>query len=179
MPKQNHGAQPVPEPTTPSDWMAIAHLNVWAHREFAFDLGAEAWPPVVQALTAVRPAAEHSQFIVVRDGQDLLGSVAYRGPGSSNAPLRPEWASIELLSVSPAARRQGVATALVDACLAKAVDDGAPGLACVVHNYMTAAQALLAALGFRREQGLGKRDESPYWIYLSDLPRGGQQKNPA
>lgn len=146
---------------TPDDWMAIAHLNVWAHREFAFDLGAEVWPAVVLSLTSVGPTAGHSQFLVVRDGDALAGSVAYRPPDPAGR------AAIELLSVSPDSRREGIGTALVAACMAKAGADRAHRLEAAVHDYMPAAQALFTALGWHREQGLAKRGEPPFWLYLS------------
>ncbi|CAN5782440.1 hypothetical protein BH23ACT12_BH23ACT12_08860 [soil metagenome] len=155
---------------TPEDRIAIAHLNVWAYREYSIDLGAERWPEMVRALTA----AGASRFLVVREDGDLLGSAAYRHPGLALSPLPAAWASIHLLAVSPDARREGIATALVHSCLELARTDGAVTVGATVNGLMTGAQALFAGLGFRREQGLPKRDEPHFWIYRMDLIAGQQ-----
>ncbi|HYO00084.1 MAG TPA: GNAT family N-acetyltransferase [Actinomycetota bacterium] len=151
------------------DWIAIAHLNVWAYREFSGDLGTEAWPEMVRKLTSVGPAAETATFFVVRNDENLLGSVAYRPPGSSLSPVPPAWASIDLLAVSPAARGEGVGEALVIACIGRAGADGAPTIGASVNGLMTAAQGLFSGLGFHREQGLAKRGVQPYWLHRKDL----------
>lgn len=157
------------EVASPDDRIAIAHLNVWAYREFAFDLGPELWPVLVKELTAVGPAAGTATFLVVRKDGDLVGSAAYRPPGRSQSPVPRAWASIDLLAVSPGARHGGVATALVLECLERAAADQAPALGANVRGYMEAAQELFTRLGFHREQGLAKRDEQPYWLYRRQL----------
>jgi ribosomal protein S18 acetylase RimI-like enzyme len=157
------------ETGTPADWIAIAHLNVWAYREFALDLGPEVWPELVRTLTAVAPAAETATFLVVREDGTLTGSAAYRPPGASLSPIPGSWASVDLLAVSPAARNEGIATDLVDACLERARADGAPALGAHVKGFMSAAQELFTRLGFHREQGLARRDEHPYWLYRREL----------
>ena len=154
---------------TQPDWIAIAHLNVWAYREFSVDLGTEVWPEIVRKLTSVGPAAGRATFFVVRNGEDLLGSVAYRPPGSSLSPVPPAWASIDLLAVSPAARGQGVGAALVSACIDRAGADGATTIGASVSGLMTAAQGLFSGLDFHREQGLAKRGAQPYWLYRKVL----------
>jgi ribosomal protein S18 acetylase RimI-like enzyme len=157
------------EVASPDDRIATAHLNVWAYREFAFDLGAELWPVLVKELTAVGPAAEKATFLVVREDGDLVGSAAYRPPGSSVSPVPAAWASVDLLAVSPDERHRGVATALVLECLERAAADRAPVLGAGVKGYMAAAQELFTRLGFHREQGLAKRDGQPYWLYRRQL----------
>lgn len=157
------------EPALPDDRIAIAHLNVWAYREYAFDLGAELWPELVKTLTAVGPAGETATFLAVREDGDLVGSAAYRPPGLSVTPVPTAWASVDLLAVSPGARHRGVATALVLECLNRASVGGAPALGANVRGYMAAAQELFTRLGFHREQGLAKRDEQPYWLYRKQL----------
>jgi ribosomal protein S18 acetylase RimI-like enzyme len=157
------------EVASPDDRIAVAHLNVWAYREFAFDLGAELWPVLVKALTAVAPPAGNATFLVVREDGDLVGSAAYRPPGLSMSPVPRAWASVDLLAVSPDARHRGVATALVLECLERASADGAPALGAKVPGYTAAAQELFTKLGFHREQGLAKRNETAYWLYFKEL----------
>lgn len=157
------------EEATAGDRIAIAHLNVWAYREFSNDLGVEVWPVLVKTLTAVGPASETATFLLVRDEDGLLGSVAYRPPGWAPAPLPASWASIDLLAVAPNARNEGIATALVRACLERAAADGADVIGATVNGLMTGAQALFLGLGFHKEQGLAKKGAHPYWLFHKGL----------
>ncbi len=157
------------EEATAEDRIAIAHLNVWAYREFSNELGAEVWPGVVKTLTAIAPAAETATFLVVREEDGLLGSVAYRPPGWALPTLPIAWASIDLLAVAPNARNEGVARALVQSCLDRAADDGAHMIGAIVNDLMTGAQALFSGLGFHKEQGLGKRGAQPFWLFRKEL----------
>ncbi len=160
---------PVIEEATAEDRIAIAHLNVWAYREFSNELGAEVWPGMVKTLTAISPASETATFLVVRGDGGLLGSVAYRPPGWALPPLPVAWASVDLLVVAPNARNEGVARALVLACLERAAADGADTIAATVNGLMTGAQALFSGLGFHKEQGLAKRGAQPYWLFRKTL----------
>lgn len=160
---------PIIDEATPEDRIAIAHLNVWAYREFSVELGAEVWPGMVKTLTAIAPAAETATFLVVREEDDLLGSVAYRPPGWALPPLPVAWASIDLLAVAPNARNEGFARALVQACLDRAAADGADTIGATVNGLMTGAQALFSGLGFHKEQALGKRGAQPYWLFHKGL----------
>lgn len=157
------------EEATPDDRIAIAHLNVWAYREFSNELGAEVWPGVVKTLTAIAPASETTTFLVSRDEDGLLGSVAYRPPGWAPAPLPAAWASIDLLAVAPSARNQGVGRSLVQACLDRAAADRAETIGATVNGLMNAAQVLFSGLGFHKEQGLAKRGVQPFWLYRKEL----------
>lgn len=157
------------EEATAEDRIAIAHLNVWAYREFSNELGAEVWPGVVKTLTAIAPAAETATFLVVREEDGLLGSVAYRPPGWALPPLPVAWASIDLLAVAPSARNEGFGRALVQACLDRAAADGADTIGAAVNGLMTGAQALFSNLGFHKEQGLARKGAQPYWLYRKKL----------
>lgn len=149
------------------DRVAIAHLNVWAFREYAFDLGPEAWPELVARLTAAGDG--EADLLVIRGEGGLVGSVAYRPAGSSASPLPAGWASIDLLAVSPAARSQGLGRQLVQACMERASSQGAATIGARVDTFMTAAQGLFSSLGFHREQGLARRDAPAFWLYRKDL----------
>ncbi|HEX2053665.1 MAG TPA: GNAT family N-acetyltransferase [Actinomycetota bacterium] len=155
----------VVERAAPDDWIAIAHLNVWAFREFAVELGQREWPELVRVLTGVGPAAREGPLFVVRSELEPVGSAAYRPPGRSRAPIPPDWASVELLAVAPPDRGKGLGAALVHVCEAQAMEDGAEFLAAVVPDYQRAAQELFARLGFHREQGLARPGQRPYALY--------------
>jgi ribosomal protein S18 acetylase RimI-like enzyme len=160
---------PVIEEATAEDRLAIAHLNVWAYREFSNDFGAEVWPGVVKTLTAIAPAAETATFLVLRGDDSLLGSVAYRPPGWALPPLPVAWASVDLLAVAPNTRNEGVARALVQACMDRAAADGAETIGAAVNGLMTGALALFSGLGFHKEQGLAKKGAQPNWLFRKHL----------
>jgi len=157
------------EEATAEDRIAIAHLNVWAYREYSNELGAEVWPGMVNTLTAIAPAAETATFLVAADEEGLVGSVAYRRPGWAPPPLPAAWASIDLLAVAPSARNEGIARALVQACIVRAEADGADTIGATVDGLMAGAQALFSGLGFHKEQGLAKKGAQPYWMYRRRL----------
>ncbi len=169
------GSKPLPSSSFPveaaasEDRISIAHLNVWAYREFAVALGPEAWPDLVRTLTSIGERAKAASFFVVRSDGGLVGSVAYHQPGRSTTPLPAEWASIALLAVAPPARGRGVAASLVEACTLRAEQHGAASLGAVVAGYLADAQGLLTRMGFRCEQGLPRRGKEPYWLYRKDL----------
>lgn len=154
---------------TPDDWISIAHLNVWAYREFALELGEKAWPDLVRTLTQLGPAAKEGAFFVVRTGVDVLGSVLYRPPGHSVTPVPRSWASIDLLAVAPPARRYGLGSILVDTGVALALEDGAQELGAVVFDYQRDARRLFDSLGWHREQGVARRGRRPYHLYSTRL----------
>lgn len=154
---------------SPDDWISIAHLNVWAYREHALELGPEEWPEVVRKLTEVGPAAKEGSFWVVRKGVEAVASMLYRGPGKSPPPLRREWASVDLMAVAPPLRGGGLGSILVDTGLALAAEEGAPALAAVVYDYQEDAQNLFDRHGFHRERGLARRGQRPYSVYRREI----------
>ncbi len=147
----------------------IAALNVEAYREYANQLTAETWAALQARLSAVETVAEFAEFwIVVIDG-NLAGSVAYGPPGKSVAPIPAEWASILLLAVSPDYRRQGIARALMEACVQQATEDGAPAIGLFTSELMTGAHQLYQSLGFDADGEIPLRPELKFWRYKLDL----------
>lgn len=82
----------------------------------------------------------------------LLGCVTYvPGPESPWAELlEPGEAAIRMLAVDPAARGRGAGTALAEACIARAREEGRSAVFLHSLPYMRAAQAIYARLGFVR-----------------------------
>jgi ribosomal protein S18 acetylase RimI-like enzyme len=101
-----------------------------------------------------RERARHCPILVaVEEGTGaLLGCVTYvPGPGNPFAELEAEGeAGFRMLGVAPWAQRQGVARALVEACVALARAAGRRGLAISTGSDMAPAHRLYEGLGFRR-----------------------------
>jgi N-acetylglutamate synthase len=81
----------------------------------------------------------------------VVGAVTLAPQSSSYAEVaEPGEVEIRMLAVAPEARRQGVAEALVRACLRESVSSGARTVVLSTLDAMTVAHRLYARLGFRR-----------------------------
>ena len=158
------------EPATADDLPAIAKLNVDAYREFADAMTAEGWRSMEASLRAVEARAHLARFVVVRDSDAIIGSVAYSPQGQGSADFfPPHWAAILSLAVSPAHRGRDIARSLVTACIEYALADEVPVIGLYTSELMTAAQGLYKAFGFRRDAELARRYGLRYWRYRLDL----------
>ena len=157
-------------PATAHDFSTIASLNVDAYREFAAHMATEHWHGMEMSLRAVEARAQHTQFLVVRDGTAIVGSVGYCPAGRGNPEIfPPDWAAVLLLAVAPTHRRHGLARGLVAACIECARHDSAQTIGLFTSELMTAAQQLYESFGFRRESELPTRLGLRYWRYRLQL----------
>ena len=90
-------------------------------------------------------------LVAVDDDGALLGGVTFI-PGPRRYPtfLRPGEAGIRMLAVAPGAQGRGVGTALVGACIDRAVAAGFSALCLQTTAGMVAAQRIYHRAGFRR-----------------------------
>jgi ribosomal protein S18 acetylase RimI-like enzyme len=100
-------------------------------------------------------------LVAVDDGTEgVIGTVVYARPGSPLQDLAEEdEAEFRMLAVLPAARGRGVGESLVQACIAKAKQDGHPRIVLSTGPEMVAAHRLYDRLHFRRAT---ERDWSPH-----------------
>lgn len=115
---------------------------------------------VAMLLDAARRDREAEVWVAADGAGTLLGTVTWCPEGSAwrEVTARRDQAEFRMLAVDPAARRRGVARALVEACLARARDDGAREVLLSSLPQMTAAHGLYRDLGFVRAPEL---DHSP------------------
>lgn len=130
--------------------------------------------PYVEELRAgAARFADAELFVAVDEQGAVVGTVTYCAAGTAWAEVaRPGEAEFRMLAVEPSLRRGGVGAALVRACVARAVADGAPRLVMSTTQEMTTAHRLYERLGFSRRP---ERDWSPrpgllLWVYGLDLP---------
>lgn len=89
----------------------------------------------------------------------LVGSVTFCGPGSAYREIaRDGEGEFRMLAVSPAARGQGVGTALTQHCLQRSRDSGLSRVVLCSASAMKTAHRLYQRLGFTR---LPERDWEP------------------
>jgi ribosomal protein S18 acetylase RimI-like enzyme len=170
---ENRGLSPfiqVIESALPGDFAAIAALNTAAYEEFSSSLATGAWEVMKKNLRNIAGRAERAEFLIVRDGGDIVGSVAYGPPGKGDPEIfAPNMAAILLLSVHPAHRGKGIARALTEACIARARRDKAVSVGLFTSELMQAAQHVYQSLGFVMESELPPRYGIRYFRYVLPL----------
>lgn len=144
----------------PGEYEALAEVTVRAYRCLP---GTGPSPSYERALRDVAGRARDAVVLVAVDGvhapgaaDRLLGGVTYV-PGLASASAQfddAEAAGIRMLAVDPAARRRGVGTALVRACLDRARASGKARVLLHSTPVMAAAQRLYLRLGFTRREDL-------------------------
>ena len=97
-----------------------------------------------------RPAG-HSDVLVAVDSETVVGCVTYVRPGSPLAEVSGEGeAEFRMLGVAPQAQGRGVGSALVQACLDQASEDGCHAVVICVRDVNDNAKKLYARFGFVR-----------------------------
>lgn len=157
----------------PEDYEALGQVTADVYRA--------AYPPIEEAQAAVREmydvtdrvAGSETTFVAVEAGK-IVGGVSFLLDGAKDGhAARPGEGEFRLLAVDEAARRQGVARALVQACLDRAAELGLQRVVLNTAPDMLAAQRLYERMGFHLEP---ERDWEPVpgirlLTYVIDVPR--------
>ncbi|MGC2047281.1 MAG: GNAT family N-acetyltransferase [Gallionella sp.] len=154
------------------DFSSIAKLNVKAYEEFATRLLPGSWDAMQKNLQNIEERTSVSEFLVVRIGGEIVGSVAYGPPGSGDPSIfEPDMASILLLAVHPQHRGKGIAKELTAACIARARNDKAASIGLFTSELMQSAQYIYRSLGFQQEAELPMRHGVRYFRFVLSLVR--------
>ncbi len=139
-----------------SEHQQALEITVAAYEEYARVLRPEYWESyrehILETLTDFGAA---EQWVAVQDSS-ILGTALFYAPGASigkdieDFAMSPDCPEVRLLAVSPAGRGQGVGRALMEACVERARETGAPGLVLHTMAIMEAARALYSSMGFVR-----------------------------
>lgn len=122
---------------------------------------------------AARAAKTAVLVAVDRDGR-VLGGVTYvPGPGELAWFDDPAEAGLRLLAVAPEAQERGVGTALVRACVERAMAAGKSRISLPTTSTMTAAHRIYQRLGFERLPDVILPSGFRLWMYSLDLTGGG------
>ncbi len=105
----------------------------------------------IREFLQARLARGDSQLLIARDPQQVAQGFVQLYPLFASLALRPSWLLSDLY-VSPAARRQGVGEALMNAARAHAEASGACGLQLETARDNHAGQALYERLGYVRDE---------------------------
>jgi ribosomal protein S18 acetylase RimI-like enzyme len=137
-------------PAQETDFADVARLTVAAYRADG-QLNSEHGYERTLADVAGRAVAAELLVAVSPETDQVLGAVTFVLPGTRYAELsRPGEAEFRMLAVDPSAQGRGVARALVQACLDRALAVGASAVVICVRDFADRAQRLYARFGFVR-----------------------------
>jgi ribosomal protein S18 acetylase RimI-like enzyme len=159
----------------PAELAAVGELAVAAYRADGLisrsDRSEDHYAPILR--DAATRDVEAEVWVAVDNADQLLGTVTWCPPGSSwrEVAKRSDEGEFRMLAVPPAARRCGVARALVEACLTRARADGMRAVVLSSLPEMTAAHRLYRELGFVRTPEFDHRPipDVQLWTFRLDL----------
>ena len=145
------------------DRAAVEAVTLAAYEQYAGVLPPALWSAyrqsIVETLTSVAPETQ----IVAEAAGELVGSVLLYPPGTEMAEpgtgrsLVLTWPEVRLLAVAPTARGTGVGRRLMEECIRRARDAGAPTLTLHTTDMMRVAMGLYERMGFERAEELDFR----------------------
>lgn len=153
---------------TPDDEAGVNRVALAAFEQYR-ELYHE-WDRFAERVGAMASLAGSAEIIVARRSDEVVGAVAYVGPGRPRAEFfQPEWSIVRMLVVAPDFRGHGVGRALTNACIDRAVRDGAPIIALHTSRIMEVALAMYQRLGFRLAAEAPAIHGVPYGMYIKTL----------
>jgi GNAT superfamily N-acetyltransferase len=138
----------------PDDRDAIRDVTLAAYGEYAQPMSS-LWDGYRQStLGTLADVGAATQLVAERDGI-VVGTVLVCPAGPirympDREPVELQWPEVRLLAVAPPARGQGVAQALMAACIARARQSGAAALQLHTTDMMRTAMRLYERMGFAR-----------------------------
>lgn len=129
------------------------------------------WATLEQAVSRMSGLTGDAELLVAEEAGRIVGAVAYCPPFSEPRAgfFEPHWPLIRMLVVAPEARGRGVGRSLTEACIERALRDGAASIALHTSPAMEIALSLYLRMGFRLERRVPDRFGVPYAVYLLDL----------
>lgn len=147
-------------------------LNAVALRAFGQyrDQAGLDWPAMARGVSAMAELAEVGQLMVAEHDGRLCGGVAYLPVAARKAEFfDPDWPIIRMLVVDPTARNLGLGRLLTQACIDRAIAEGAPAIALHTTPIMAAALALYLRMGFERRRDAPDLFGQSYGVYVRQL----------
>lgn len=140
---------------TPDDYDQVAALLVRAY----LPCGYPSSHPYFDRLRESADRAENAELLVADDAGRVVGTVTYCQLGSSYREIaRDDEGEFRMLAVDPGEQSKGIGRKLVQACLARAREEGLHAVVLSTGPWMTTAHHVYEKLGFERSP---ERDWSP------------------
>jgi ribosomal protein S18 acetylase RimI-like enzyme len=128
------------------------------------------WPTLSRGLGQMVAMADSSEIVVAESDGQVVGAVAYVGPGRPKKEFfSQDWPIVRMLVVLPECRGFGIGRALTEACIQRARRDGAAVIALHTSPMMAVALPMYQRMGFRLEREVPPIFGVPYGIYVKQL----------
>lgn len=128
------------------------------------------WPAFQAKIGNMSALADAGEIIVAEVEDQIVGAVAYVGPGAPKAEFfRPEWPIMRMLVVAPSSRGRGIGRALAQECLRRAKRDGASVFALHTSELMQVAWPTYQRMGFKRVSSAPAIHGVEYGVYVKEL----------
>jgi ribosomal protein S18 acetylase RimI-like enzyme len=146
-------------------------VNALAIRAFEqFKDAYQDWPALQAKIGNLSALADVGEVIVAEVEGQIVGAVAYVGPGAPKAAFfQPEWSIMRMLVVAPDSRGQGIGRALAEECLRRAKRDQASVFALHTSELMEVALPMYQRMGFKRASSAPAIHGVEYGIYVKEL----------
>lgn len=147
------------------------HVNALALLAFEQFKGAyDDWPTFQAKIANMSSLAKAGELIVAEAENQIVGAVAYIGPGIVKADFfRQEWPIMRMLVVAPAFRGRGIGRALADECLLRAHRDGASVFALHTSKLMHVALPMYQRMGFSWFADAANIHGVEYGVYIKKI----------
>lgn len=136
------------------DYDEAGRITALAYREFVRPEDPADWTLYLDRIADIAGRAGRTTVLVAVEDARILGSVTLELEGRTeegdDEPLHPDEAHIRMLAVHPAARRSGIARALMAECEARAQEAGKRLMTLNTTGRMRAAQAMYDSMGYIR-----------------------------
>ena len=154
----------------PTDEEAVNRVALAAFEQYRDEY--QDWEAFTRRIGSMSVLAQSAEIIVARSGEQVVGAVAYVGPGNPKAEFfAPEWPILRMLVVEPSFRGRGVGRALTQDCIRRAGRDGAALIALHTSRIMKVALAMYQRLGFAFAYEAPAIHGVPYGVYVKQLER--------
>ncbi len=127
------------------------------------------WDTFLQGVGKMSELARTAELIVAETNGKIGGAVGYVGPNIEKAYFPFKVPCIRMLVVDPEARGNGLGRALTQACIDRAIRDGAEQIGLHTSPIMEVALPLYLRMGFTKHHDIKPIRGVPYAIYYKRL----------
>jgi GNAT superfamily N-acetyltransferase len=128
------------------------------------------WPAFQAKIGNMSSLADAGEIIVAEVDDQIVGAVAYVGPGAPKAEFfRPDWPIMRMLVVVRGSRGRGIGRALAQECLRRAKRDGASVFALHTSELMHVGLPMYQRMRFKRVSGAPAIHGVEYGVYVKEL----------
>lgn len=135
------------------EYSEVARLTEAAYEQYAERLGPERWSVYREELTDIEGKAKAgaATFIALMD-EKPAGAVSLFRHSPEDRPWPKDWTFVRALAVAPEHRGKGIGRRLLEVCIARTREWGAPVIFLRTAPYMKEAIALYGSMGFEKNE---------------------------